>query len=94
MNIDSPQDPSALERGQPWQKTLYIMFAAQLLSIIGFAFVLPFLPFYIRELGVTDARLVPVWAGVRAASAEAFPLATLAVAAAAAAALAGRRARR
>ncbi|MEK6655317.1 MAG: MFS transporter [Thermodesulfobacteriota bacterium] len=70
MNIDSPQDPSAPERGQPWQKTLYIMFAAQLLSIIGFAFVLPFLPFYIRELGVTDERLVPVWAGVQAASAS------------------------
>jgi len=70
VNIDSPQDPSAPERGQPWQKTLYIMFAAQLLSIIGFAFVLPFLPFYIRELGVTDERLVPVWAGVLAASAS------------------------
>jgi DHA1 family multidrug resistance protein-like MFS transporter len=70
VNIDSPQDPSAPERGQPWQKTLYIMFAAQLLSIIGFAFVLPFLPFYIRELGVTDERLVPVWAGVQAASAS------------------------
>jgi DHA1 family multidrug resistance protein-like MFS transporter len=70
VNIDSPQDPSAPERGQPWQKTLYIMFAAQLLSIIGFAFVLPFLPFYIRELGVTDERLVPIWAGVQAASAS------------------------
>ena len=44
------------------------MFAAQLLSMIGFAFVLPFLPFYIRELGVTDERLVPVWAGVMAAA--------------------------
>ncbi|MBU2026591.1 MAG: MFS transporter, partial [Proteobacteria bacterium] len=70
MNIGDHQDPSAPERGQPWQKTLYIMFAAQLLSIIGFAFVLPFLPFYIRELGVTDERLVPVWAGVQAASAS------------------------
>jgi MFS transporter, DHA1 family, multidrug resistance protein len=54
---------------QPWQLTLYIMFAAQLLSIVGFAFTLPFLPFYIRELGVTDERLVPVWAGILVASA-------------------------
>jgi len=68
MNMNPSPDPSAPERRQPWQKTLYIMFAAQLLSIIGFAFVLPFLPFYIRELGVTDERLVPVWAGVMAAS--------------------------
>jgi len=44
------------------------MFAAQLLSIIGFAFALPFIPFYIRELGVTDERLVPVWAGIIAAA--------------------------
>jgi DHA1 family multidrug resistance protein-like MFS transporter len=68
MNMNLFPDPSAPERGQPWQRTLYIMFAAQLLSMIGFAFVLPFLPFYIRELGVTDERLVPVWAGVMAAA--------------------------
>ena len=55
---------------QPWQMTLYVMFAAQLLSIIGFSFSLPFLPFYIRELGVTEERLVPYWAGVLAASAS------------------------
>ena len=70
LHIDSPQDPAAPDTGQHWQTTLYIMFAAQLLSLIGFAFVLPFLPFYIRELGVTDESLVPVWAGVQAASAS------------------------
>jgi DHA1 family multidrug resistance protein-like MFS transporter len=68
MSMNPSPDSSAPERGQPWQRTLYIMFAAQLLSVIGFAFVLPFLPFYIRELGVADERLVPVWAGVMAAS--------------------------
>ena len=36
--------------------------------MIGFAFVLPFLPFYVRELGITDERMVPVWAGVLVAS--------------------------
>jgi DHA1 family multidrug resistance protein-like MFS transporter len=60
--------PSAPERGQPRQRTLYIMFAAQFLSMIGFAFVLPFLPFYIRELGVADERPVPIWAGVMTAA--------------------------
>jgi len=70
MDIGDPQDPSAAQSGLSWRKTLSIMFAAQLLSIIGFAFVLPFLPFYIRELGVTDERLIPVWAGVQAASAS------------------------
>jgi len=47
-----------------WRSTLFVMFIAQLLSIVGFAFVLPFIPFYIREIGVTDEKLVPVWAGI------------------------------
>jgi DHA1 family multidrug resistance protein-like MFS transporter len=68
MKIHSLPDASAQENGQSWQLTLYVMFIAQLLSIIGFAFSLPFIPFYIRELGVTDEHLVPVWAGVLAAS--------------------------
>jgi MFS transporter, DHA1 family, multidrug resistance protein len=67
--MDTPSgNPSAPETRQPWQRTLYIMFAAQSLSIIGFAFVLPFLPFYIRDLGVADERLVPIWTGVMAGS--------------------------
>jgi DHA1 family multidrug resistance protein-like MFS transporter len=68
MNICSPQDTLAQGKEQSWQMTLYVMFIAQLLSIIGFAFSLPFIPFYIRELGVTDEHLVPLWAGVLAAS--------------------------
>lgn len=47
-----------------WRSTLLVMFIAQLLSIVGFAFVLPFIPFYIREIGVTDESMVPVWAGI------------------------------
>jgi DHA1 family multidrug resistance protein-like MFS transporter len=70
MHFQPSHDSSQQESEQPWQLTLYIMFAAQFLSIIGFAFTLPFLPFYIRELGVTDERLVPVWAGILVASAS------------------------
>jgi DHA1 family multidrug resistance protein-like MFS transporter len=51
-----------------WRSTLVIMFVAQLLSIVGFSFVLPFIPFYIREIGVTDEQLVPVWAGILGAA--------------------------
>lgn len=50
--------------GHPrWRLTLYTMWVAQLLAMIGFAFVMPFIPFYIRELGVADS-LVPIWAGL------------------------------
>jgi MFS transporter, DHA1 family, multidrug resistance protein len=51
-----------------WRSTLSAMFVAQLLSIVGFTFVLPFIPFYIREIGVTDVKLVPVWAGILGAA--------------------------
>lgn len=57
-------------RDREWKTTLSVMFTAQLLSIVGFTFVLPFIPFYIRELGVTDERLVPVWAGILGAAAS------------------------
>ena len=53
-----------------WRSTLSVMFVAQLLSIVGFAFVLPFIPFYIREIGVTDENLVPIWAGILGAAAS------------------------
>jgi DHA1 family multidrug resistance protein-like MFS transporter len=54
----------------PWRSTLLVMFIAQLLSIVGFAFVLPFIPFYVREIGVTDEKLVPIWAGILMAAAS------------------------
>ena len=65
--IPSP-DPLPRAAGQSWRLTLAVVFVAQLLSIVGFAFTLPFIPFYIRELGVTDERLVPLWAGFILAS--------------------------
>ena len=52
----------------PWRSTLFVMFIAQLISIVGFAFVYPFIPFYIREIGVTDETLVPIWAGILGAA--------------------------
>ena len=51
--------------GQPrWRRTLYAMWAAELTAIVGFSFAMPFIPFYIRELGVTEQRLVLIWAGI------------------------------
>ena len=47
-----------------WRTTLYVMWFAQLVAIIGFSFVMSFMAFYVRELGVTDERLVPFWAGL------------------------------
>ena len=42
------KDKSGLDTDEtsPWRSTLFVMFIAQLFSIVGFAFVLPFIPFY------------------------------------------------
>jgi len=46
-----------------WKSTLIASWLAQVCSIMGFAFVMPFLPFYVRELGVTDEKSVLLWSG-------------------------------
>lgn len=47
----------------PWRRTLYIIFAAQVLTLIGFSCVFPFFPLYIQTLGVTGPAVV-LWSGV------------------------------
>lgn len=69
MNPSSNKNPNQnVGEKSPWRATLCVMFIAQLLSIVGFSFVLPFIPFYIRELGVTDEKMVPFWTGILGAS--------------------------
>ncbi len=40
-----------------WQKNLFWVWMAQFLSLAGFNSVLPFIPFYIEKLGVTDHQM-------------------------------------
>ena len=49
---------------ESWRKTLYITWTAETVAMLGFSFVLPFLPFYIQELGIKDLHQVAIWAGV------------------------------
>lgn len=51
-----------------WEKTYIRIWIAQFTSIMGFAFALPFAPFYIQELGVTDPAEVKVWVSLFAAA--------------------------
>ena len=46
-----------------WKRNLYVIAAAELVAISGFAMVIPFLPFYVQELGVTDPDQVKIWSG-------------------------------
>lgn len=52
---------------EPWKKNLYIIWVAQVFSLMGFGFGLPFLPFYLQELGVTDPERLRVLVGITSA---------------------------
>lgn len=47
-----------------WRRNQYVMVATVFVVFTGFAFVLPFLPLYVRELGVEDQESAALWAGV------------------------------
>jgi len=47
-----------------WRRNLYIVFVVQLLSTAGFSLVFPFLPLYVKELGVATGGSVEFWAGL------------------------------
>ena len=49
-----------------WRRNLYTVWFTQLISLIGFGFGLPFLPFYIQELGITDPDTLKLWTGLLA----------------------------
>jgi DHA1 family multidrug resistance protein-like MFS transporter len=47
-----------------WQRTLAVVWITEFVALIGFAIVMPFLPFYVQELGVTDEAQVKFWSGL------------------------------
>ena len=53
----------------PWKRTFISAFIAQILSIVGFAFAFPFIPFFIRDLGITNRSEQLLWAGIVQAAA-------------------------
>jgi MFS transporter, DHA1 family, multidrug resistance protein len=58
---------------QGWQRTLWIMFFAQICTAIGFSMIFPFLPLYVAELGTNTALSIEFWAGM-VFSAQAFTM--------------------
>jgi DHA1 family multidrug resistance protein-like MFS transporter len=44
-----------------WQRNLAVVWLAQFLSLLGFSVAMPFLPFYVQELGVEDPGAIKLW---------------------------------
>lgn len=47
-----------------WKRNLYILWGAQLIAMIGMSACVPFLPLYIRELGVREIAETTRWSGL------------------------------
>jgi len=56
-----------------WKRTLYIMFLAQMVSMIGFSSIFPFLPLYVKSLGSSSRLSTELLAGL-VFSAQAFTM--------------------
>lgn len=49
---------------EAWRRNQRVMVATVFVVFTGFAFVLPFLPLYVRQLGVASEEAIVLWAGV------------------------------
>jgi DHA1 family multidrug resistance protein-like MFS transporter len=56
-----PDEPAL--SGRAWVKTLVAAWLAQFISMTGFCFAMPFIPFYLRDLGVQGEAAQRYWSG-------------------------------
>ena len=47
-----------------WRRNLYAVTAASFIGFTGFTLVMPFLPLYFEQLGLTDVGKISLWAGL------------------------------
>jgi DHA1 family multidrug resistance protein-like MFS transporter len=69
MDTDGTMNPSATS----WQRTLTIVFGAQLITAVGFSSMFPFLPLYVHELGSVTGSSEELLTGL-VFSAQAFTM--------------------
>jgi DHA1 family multidrug resistance protein-like MFS transporter len=50
-----------------WQRNVWSLALIVFVAFVGFQFSSPFMPLYVRELGVTDPGLIAIWSGLLAA---------------------------
>lgn len=52
------------EPGEAWRRNLAVLMLGIFATYTGFAFVMPFLPLFVTELGVTDPGRAALWSGL------------------------------
>lgn len=49
---------------QHWRRNVYILMALQFLVVGAMTMIMPFLPLYLKELGITDQSEMQIWSGI------------------------------
>jgi DHA1 family multidrug resistance protein-like MFS transporter len=49
---------------EPWQRNLYAVWVAQFLALMGANLVFPFIPFFVKDLGIESDQDAALWTGV------------------------------
>ena len=49
---------------ESWRRNLYVMFAAEFIVIMGFSFIMPFMPLYVQKLGDFTSSEAAFWSGI------------------------------
>ena len=66
MSAETPEGPRGT-RAEPrpiWRRNLWVLAAGQLVAVSAMGVVMPFIPFFVRELGVTERAAVERWSGL------------------------------
>src|SRR5207247_11114990 len=65
LSIGSRMSPRPSTEG--WQRNVWALTLCVFIAFVGFQFFNPFLPLYVRQLGVTDPARIALWSGLLAA---------------------------
>jgi len=62
--VDATEDRAAVVDAGPWKRNLFICVVGSFTTIVAMTLILPFLPLYVEQLGVTDHAAVVQWSGI------------------------------
>src|SRR6201994_4402529 len=64
MDTQATSDPDIADDAGPWQRNLWVCVFGSFTTIVAMTLLLPFLPLYVEELGVSDHAAIVQWSGI------------------------------
>src|SRR6202000_2906569 len=61
--MDATNDREAILDAGPWRRNLVVCLFGSFTTIVAMTLLLPFLPIYVEQLGVTDHAAIAQWSG-------------------------------